>query len=65
MIEVNGKSVEYTSGLTVAALLEQLGFVFPMLVIKVNGKLIKRESYEQTPIQDGDRVQVIHLISGG
>ena len=40
-------------------------FTFKMLVIKINGKLIKKEQYESAKIVDGDNVAVIHLISGG
>jgi thiamine biosynthesis protein ThiS len=36
-----------------------------MLVIKINGSLIKKEDYDKAVIKDGDNVDVIHLISGG
>ena len=36
-----------------------------MLVIKVNGQLIKKADYETFRICDGDEVHVLHLISGG
>jgi sulfur carrier protein len=40
-------------------------FTFKMLIIKINGTLVKKEEYETTIIRDGDKVDVIHLISGG
>jgi thiamine biosynthesis protein ThiS len=36
-----------------------------MLVIKVNGILIKKDKYQSTLITDGDNVIVLHLVSGG
>jgi len=36
-----------------------------MLVIKINGKLIKKGEYETAMVKDGDDVMVLHLISGG
>ena len=51
--------------LTVNQLLKVKKFTFKMLVIKINGKLIKKEQYESAKIVDGDNVAVIHLISGG
>ena len=51
--------------LTVAELLVQKNYTFKMLVIKVNGKLIKKDQYDCFNIQDGDNVTVLHLVSGG
>ncbi|NSW46374.1 MAG: sulfur carrier protein ThiS [Bacteroidales bacterium] len=51
--------------LTISELLQYKHYTFKMIVVKVNGKPIKKEDYEQTYLNDGDNVQVIHLISGG
>ena len=51
--------------ISVSKLLELKNFTFKMLVIKVNGKLVKKDSYETTLINDGDDVTVLHLVSGG
>ena len=65
MITVNGESVEYEEGTTVASLLEKHNFIFPMIVVKINGEPVSRDEYGRAPIADGDRVEVIHMISGG
>ena len=51
--------------LTISELLEVKNFSFKMLVIKLNGTLIKKTEYDSTPVNDGDDVMVLHLISGG
>ena len=51
--------------LTIAEILKLKKFSFKMLVIKVNGKLIKKNQYDVQEVFDGDNVQVLHLISGG
>ncbi|MCX7954633.1 MAG: sulfur carrier protein ThiS [Bacteroidales bacterium] len=51
--------------LTVRELLNIKKFTFKMLVVRVNGKPIKQQDYDTTYINDGDKVDVIHLISGG
>lgn len=51
--------------LSVAELLDIKNYTFKMLVIKVNGKLVKKESYTDFIIKDGDDVSVLHLVSGG
>ena len=65
MITVNGEPLAHTPGMTVADVLRIKNFVFRMLVIQVNGQLVKRPDYATTTIPDGADVQVIHLISGG
>jgi thiamine biosynthesis protein ThiS len=51
--------------LTVQELIEVKNFTFKLLITKINGKLVKKDERASTPIQDGDKVDVIHLISGG
>jgi sulfur carrier protein len=65
MITVNGESLEHTDGMTVADILRVKNFIFRMLVVQVNGEIVKRADYATTAVPDGAEVQVIHLISGG
>jgi sulfur carrier protein len=65
MIKVNGDSLEYVQGMTVKTLLQLRNFVFPLLIVKVNGALVPRDQYAQTEVPDGAVVDVIHLMSGG
>lgn len=51
--------------LTLIELIEVKKFTFKLLVTKVNGNLIKKNDRENAIIRDGDKVDVIHLISGG
>jgi thiamine biosynthesis protein ThiS len=50
---------------TVRELLLIKNFTFRLLVIKINGVLVKRNDYDHTVIRDGDDVIVMHLVSGG
>lgn len=51
--------------MTIAELLNAKKFTFRMLVIKINGQLVKKGEYETAAVLDGDNVMVLHLISGG
>ncbi len=66
IITLNNKpeTIEKES-LSVQDLLEYKNFTFKMLVIKINGKLVKKDEYNTTYVKDGDTVQVLHLVSGG
>lgn len=51
--------------MTVSRVLEVMNYTFRMLVVKVNGKLVKREEYKTFLIQENADVRVIHLVAGG
>lgn len=51
--------------LTINQLLQIKKYSFKNLVVKINGELVKRESYTEAKFVDGDKVDVIHMISGG
>ncbi len=64
---VNNKPVELKdhNEINVKNLLAEMKYTFPMIVVKVNNKLIKKDQYETHIIKAGDRVDAIHLIGGG
>lgn len=51
--------------ISISELLLVKKYSFRMLVIKVNDVLIKKENYESTIVKNGDKVDIIHLMSGG
>lgn len=65
MIKVNGTDFQWEDNLTIEKLLEEKKYTFPKIIVKVNGEIISKEKYSTTIINDGDNVQVIHLIAGG
>jgi len=65
-IILNNREEEFSlDSLSVSQLLELRRLSFRMRIIKINGYLIPREKYDSTTINDGDKVQVIYLMSGG
>ena len=53
------------NSLTINELLKYKNFTFRLLVIKINGKLVKKDEYDTAVVRDGDNVVVMHLVSGG
>jgi len=51
--------------ITVEKLLELKKYTFRLRIVKVNGRILDRDSYGEEVINDGDSVQVIYLMSGG
>jgi len=62
---VNGNRIEWQENLTVRTLLKLRNYTFKMLIVKVNGELVKKEQYDPFLIPPEADVKVIHLISGG
>lgn len=57
-------SFDYES-LSIAEVLKIKNYSFKLMVIKINGKLIRKPDYASSFIKNGDDVQIIHMISGG
>ena len=51
--------------MTISEILVHKNYTFKMMVVKINGELIKKDRYTTTEVSDGDDVQIIHMISGG
>ena len=64
-LTVNGDPHPHRDGLTVEDLLREKTYTFPLRVILVNQRVVKREQVPTTVLRDGDVVEVIHLIGGG
>ena len=65
-IILNNRPESFTQDqISISELLALKNYTFRMLVIKVNGSLVKKDSYDTFEINDGDNVTVLHLVSGG
>lgn len=65
-ITVNKKREEYPEdSLSIRQLLERKGWNFPLLIVRVNGALVKRENYDSATVEEGADVDLCHLVSGG
>ncbi len=51
--------------ISVEQLLALKNFTFELLIVRVNGDLVKKDNYSSTLIKEGDNVQVIHVFGGG
>ena len=64
-IEVNGRTVEWIENESVKDLLKRMKYTFPLVVVKINNKLIPRTNFSEIIIPDNSKIAVIHMISGG
>lgn len=64
-IEVNRRNIPFVEGENIPGLLERMRYTFPLVIIKVNGKVIQKKDQKNQIIEDGMKIDVIHLTSGG
>ena len=64
-VNINGETRDIQPGLTVTALLEQLGLNPKVVVVQRNDDIVERASFDATIIQEGDQVELIRFVGGG
>ena len=66
MIRVNDKwDVPWQPGTTINDVLAALQFTHQHLVVSVNEVLVPQGEFSTHPMDDSDRVRIIHVIGGG
>jgi sulfur carrier protein len=55
----------WREGLTVADVLRERRFIFPLLVVSIDGRHVPRDEFAATLVPDRSAVVVVHLMSGG
>ena len=65
MLIVNTSDHPFREGMSIKALMEEKGFVFHRIIVKLNGKVVEDANYADTLLKDGDDVKAIHVFAGG
>jgi thiamine biosynthesis protein ThiS len=65
LLHINGEQREFPDGLTVAALVAQLGMKPDRVAVELNLEIVPRGDWEATTLKDGDRLEVVHFVGGG
>src|SRR5436305_2499792 len=64
-LSVNGESRSLPGTLTVAQLLEQLGYDRQRVAVEINGAVAPRALLAERTLADGDRLEIVTLVGGG
>ncbi len=66
IINLNNRLEELPgNSMSIRDILKHMSFTFPHIIVKLNGQLVKKPSYDDIMVNDGDVLNAIHLISGG
>ena len=64
-IHLNGVKKEVPEGSTVRTLLEHLGIKPERVAVEINEEIVRKATYGDVPVREGDRVEVVQFMGGG
>jgi len=64
-ILINGECRPLPSTMTVAALVELLGYAGKRIAVERNGEIVPRGRHAETVLSDGDRLEIVVAVGGG
>jgi sulfur carrier protein len=67
-LRVNGQLREFTPEEmpdTVAALVERLGIAAATVIAEIDGSIVRPPEFAQTPVTDGQTIELVKFMGGG
>ena len=64
-IKVNGEGKKFEGPLTVAGLLGALEIEPRKIAVERNLEIVPKSRYAQTPLSDGDQIEIVQFVGGG
>jgi len=64
-ITINGREQEFDAPLTVAALVQALGWDPRKVAVERNLEIVPKSAHQGTTLQDGDRIEIVNFVGGG
>lgn len=64
-LTINGENRALSATETLSALVEQLGMKSDRVAVELNREIVPRERWAQTPVKEGDRLEIVHFVGGG
>ena len=64
-ITLNGEPRHFSDPLTVAGLVEVLGYAGKRIAVERNGEIVPRGRHAETLLASGDRLEIVVAVGGG
>jgi thiamine biosynthesis protein ThiS len=64
-VRLNGADMRVPAGTTLGALLDGKGIERRMIAVEYNREILPRRAYDATLLDDGDELEVVHMVGGG
>ena len=64
-VSVNGEPRRLPAGLSIAAMLGELGLDAQRVAVERNRDVVPRSSLAEVMVEDGDQYEIVHFVGGG
>lgn len=62
---INGQEKDLQSSGTISQMLKELDIAGSHIAVALNFQVVPRSNYDQTPLHEGDKVEIVHAVGGG
>jgi len=64
-VRVNGEAKSFEGALSVSDLLARLDLEPRKIAVERNLEIVPKSLYAETPVADGDRIEIVQFVGGG
>ena len=64
-IRVNGEQRRVPGGISIAAMLAELGLDPQRVAVERNLEIVPRSTLDDVSVEDGDAYEIVHFVGGG
>ena len=64
-VRINGEERRVAGGMSVAALIDELGLDAKRVAIERNLEIVPRSTFADVAVEDGDQFEIVHFVGGG
>lgn len=64
-IKINGESRQFPEALTVAGLIDQLGYAGKRIAVERNSEIVPKSQHATTALTSGDQLEIVVAVGGG
>jgi len=64
-LTINGESRDFPDGISLAALVAQLGMKTDRVAVELNLEIVPRPQWDSILLKNGDKLEIVHFVGGG
>ncbi len=64
-IKINGKAMDVGQACTLDGLLDLVGVKRQGIAVELNREIVPKRLHGETPLKDGDSVEIVRMVGGG
>ncbi|WP_415034637.1 sulfur carrier protein ThiS [Azonexus sp.] len=64
-LTLNGSHRQFPAPLSIAQLVDQLGYTGKRIAIEKNGEIVPKSQHADTQLADGDTLEIVVAVGGG